>query len=104
MDFDLTKEQKMIRDEVRNFAKKEIAPQAEELDRAGEYPYDKNLDRLSATRLPRHPVTRGRLGNLGTCSIPEDSQSYATGRRAISSRVWPRRFSGSAKPGQAPGR
>ena len=40
MDFDLTKEQKMIRDEVRNFAKKEIAPQAEELDRTGEYPYE----------------------------------------------------------------
>jgi alkylation response protein AidB-like acyl-CoA dehydrogenase len=40
MDFDLTKEQKMIRDEVRNFARKEIAPRAEELERTGEYPYD----------------------------------------------------------------
>jgi alkylation response protein AidB-like acyl-CoA dehydrogenase len=40
MDFDLTKEQKMIRDEVRNFARKEIAPRAEEMERTGEYPYD----------------------------------------------------------------
>lgn len=40
MDFDLTREQKMIRDEVRNFTKKEIAPRAEALDQSGEYPYD----------------------------------------------------------------
>lgn len=40
MNFDLTKEQKMIRAEVRNFAKKEIAPHAEELEHSGEYPYD----------------------------------------------------------------
>lgn len=40
MDFSLTKEQKMIRDEVRNFARKEIAPRAEEMERTGEYPYD----------------------------------------------------------------
>ena len=39
MDFDLTREQKMIRDEVRHFAKKEIAPYAEELEQSGEYPY-----------------------------------------------------------------
>ncbi|MBU1343192.1 MAG: acyl-CoA dehydrogenase family protein [Proteobacteria bacterium] len=40
MYFELTKEQKMIRDEVRNFARKEIAPRAEEMERTGEYPYD----------------------------------------------------------------
>ena len=40
MDFDLTREQKMIRDEVRNFAQKEIAPLAEELEQTGKYPYD----------------------------------------------------------------
>ena len=40
MNFDLTNEQKMIRDEVRHFAKKEIAPRAEELESSGEYPYD----------------------------------------------------------------
>jgi len=40
MNFDLTSEQKMIRDEVRNFTKKEIAPRAEALEQSGEYPYD----------------------------------------------------------------
>ena len=40
MDFDLNKEQKMIRDEVRNFAMQEISPRSEEMERTGEYPYD----------------------------------------------------------------
>lgn len=39
MDFDLTKEQKMIRDEIRHFAAKEIAPFAEEIDSSPDYPY-----------------------------------------------------------------
>lgn len=39
MNFDLTKEQKMIRDEVRRFAQKEIAPFAGDLERSGDYPY-----------------------------------------------------------------
>ncbi len=39
MNFDLTQEQKMIRDEVRRFAQKEIAPLAEDLERNGDYPY-----------------------------------------------------------------
>ncbi len=37
MDFDLTKEQEMIRKEVRNFAEKEIAPVAMELDEKEEF-------------------------------------------------------------------
>jgi len=40
MDLDLTKEQRMIREEVRRFAQKEIGPRAEHMDRSGEYPYD----------------------------------------------------------------
>ena len=40
MDFDLTREQKMIRDEVRHFAQKEIAPRSEEMERTGNFPYD----------------------------------------------------------------
>lgn len=40
MYFNLTKEQKMIQKEVQNFAKKEIAPRAEELEKNGKYPYD----------------------------------------------------------------
>ena len=40
MDFDLTKEQEMIRKEVRKFAKSEIAPVALELDEAEKFSTD----------------------------------------------------------------
>ncbi|WP_017728719.1 acyl-CoA dehydrogenase [Halalkalibacterium ligniniphilum] len=40
MDFDLTKEQQMIRSMVRDFAEKEIAPHAEHFDRTSEFPED----------------------------------------------------------------
>jgi short/branched chain acyl-CoA dehydrogenase len=40
MNFDLTDEQKKIRDMARDFASKVIAPRAEEMERTGEYPYD----------------------------------------------------------------
>lgn len=38
--FDLTEEQKMIRDMTRDFAKKTVAPRAPEIDRKHEYPAD----------------------------------------------------------------
>jgi butyryl-CoA dehydrogenase len=40
MNFELTDEQKAIRETVRKFAEKEVWPRAEELDRTGEFPYD----------------------------------------------------------------
>jgi alkylation response protein AidB-like acyl-CoA dehydrogenase len=40
MSFDLTLEQRMIRDMAREFAREVIAPRAEEMERTGEYPYD----------------------------------------------------------------
>lgn len=40
MDFDLSEEQRMIRDMARDFAREVIAPRAEEIDRTGQYPYD----------------------------------------------------------------
>ena len=38
MDFDLTEEQRLIRDTARDFAAREIAPKAAELDKAGRWP------------------------------------------------------------------
>jgi alkylation response protein AidB-like acyl-CoA dehydrogenase len=38
MDFDLTEEQRMIRDAAREFAEREVAPGAAERDRTGEFP------------------------------------------------------------------
>lgn len=39
MDFDLTDEQRLLRDTVRDFARQEVAPVAEELDRTKAFPY-----------------------------------------------------------------
>ncbi len=40
MDFDLSAEQQLIRSTVREFARQEVAPVAEELDRTHSFPYD----------------------------------------------------------------
>lgn len=40
MDFDLTREQDMLRDSVREFAQRELAPKALDLDEKGEFPHD----------------------------------------------------------------
>ncbi|MET0127981.1 MAG: acyl-CoA dehydrogenase family protein [Solirubrobacterales bacterium] len=40
MDFQLSDEQRLLRDTVRDFARNEVAPAAEELDRTKSFPYD----------------------------------------------------------------
>ena len=54
MDFELTDEQRLLRDTVRDFARSEVAPVAEELDRTKAFPYE-----LVA-----------KLGELGLMGIP----------------------------------
>ena len=54
MDFDLTDEQRLLRDTVRDFARQEVAPIAEELDRTKSFPYE-----LVA-----------KMGELGLMGIP----------------------------------
>jgi alkylation response protein AidB-like acyl-CoA dehydrogenase len=54
MNFDLTNEQKMIRDMAREFADKVIAPRAEEMEKTGEFPYD----------------IMAKMGELGMMGIP----------------------------------
>jgi short/branched chain acyl-CoA dehydrogenase len=54
MDFELTGEQKLLRDTVREFARAEVAPVAEELDREKRFPYE----------------IVGKLGELGLMGIP----------------------------------
>jgi len=52
--FELTETQQMIRDTVRDFAKKNLAPRAEELDRKGEFPMQnfKEMAELGLTGIP----------------------------------------------------
>jgi alkylation response protein AidB-like acyl-CoA dehydrogenase len=64
MDFDLTNEQRMIRDEVRNFARKEVAPRAEELERTGEYAYD-TMDMMADLGLMGIPFPES-YGGMGS--------------------------------------
>jgi short-chain 2-methylacyl-CoA dehydrogenase len=54
MNFDLSDEQKLLRDTVRDFARAEVAPVAEELDRTKSFPYE----------------IVAKLGGLGLMGIP----------------------------------
>src|ERR1044072_8536988 len=54
MDFDLSAEQRLIQQTVRDFARSEIAPVAEELDRTKSFPYE----------------IVAKLGGLGLMGIP----------------------------------
>ena len=46
MNFDLTKDQKMLQEEVRKFADAYIAPEAAEIDQSREFPW-KNIKKLA---------------------------------------------------------
>jgi alkylation response protein AidB-like acyl-CoA dehydrogenase len=65
MNFDLTDEQKRIRDMAREFANKVIAPRAEEMERSGEYPYDiiEKMGKLGIMGIPFPEAYGGRGGD-----------------------------------------
>jgi alkylation response protein AidB-like acyl-CoA dehydrogenase len=54
VDFDLTDEQRLLRDTVRDFARQEVAPIAEELDRTKAFPYElvKKMGELGLMGIP----------------------------------------------------
>ena len=54
MDFDLSDEQRLLRDTVRDFARNEVAPVASELDRTKSFPYE----------------LVSKMGELGLMGIP----------------------------------
>jgi short/branched chain acyl-CoA dehydrogenase len=68
MDFELSDEQRLLRDTVRDFARQEIAPVAEELDRTKAFPYD-----LVA-----------KMGELGLMGIPFPEQYGGGGADTLS--------------------
>ena len=82
MDFDLTNEQKMIREMARDFAEKVIAPRSEEMEKTGEFPYDilAKMGELGMTGIP-FPEEYGGSGgdwvSLHLC-IEELSRGDAT--------------------------
>jgi butyryl-CoA dehydrogenase len=58
MNFDLTSDQKMLKDQVRKFAETELAPVAPEIDKSGEFPWE-NIKKMA------------KLGLLGII-VPEE--------------------------------
>lgn len=68
MNFELTNEQRMIRDMVRDFAENEIAVKAEEVDRTGRFPLE----------------TFRKMGELGILGIPFPEQYGGSGGDTIS--------------------
>src|SRR5436190_19079572 len=54
MDFELTTEQRLLRDTVRDFARQEVAPVAEELDREKRFPCEivEKLGKLGLMGIP----------------------------------------------------
>ncbi len=63
MDFDLTDEQRLLRDTVRDFAQNEVAPVAEELDKSKTFPYElvKKMGGLGLMGIP-YPAEYGGGG------------------------------------------
>lgn len=70
MNFDLTDEQRLIRDTVRDFARNEVAPVAEELDRTKSFPY-KIVEKMAGLGLMSIPFSEEYGGGGG------DILSYA---------------------------
>jgi short/branched chain acyl-CoA dehydrogenase len=68
MDFELTGEQKLLRDTVREFARAEVAPVAAELDREKRFPYE----------------IVARLGELGMMGIPFPAEYGGGGADTLS--------------------
>lgn len=77
MDFDLTEEQRLVRDTARDFAQREIAPKAAEIDKSGRWPGE-------------IVAKMGELGFMGVAIPPEyggaglDSLTYALVMEEIS--------------------
>jgi short-chain 2-methylacyl-CoA dehydrogenase len=68
LDFELSDEQRLLRDTVRDFARGEVAPVAEELDRAKAFPYE----------------IVAKLGELGLMGIPFPEQYGGGGGDTLS--------------------
>jgi short-chain 2-methylacyl-CoA dehydrogenase len=68
VDFELTDEQRLLRDTVREFARQEVAPVVAELDRTASFPYE----------------AVGKLGELGLMGIPFPEEYGGSGGNTFS--------------------
>ena len=85
MDFQMTEEHKMIRKMVRDFAEKEIAPRAEEIDATDEFPADifKRMGELGIFGLPFPEKYGGSEGDYLSLAIALEEIARVSGTVAI---------------------
>ncbi len=82
MDFEFTEEQKMFREAIRDFAKREVAPIADEAEENEECPTElfSKMGKLGYL-CPGYPVEYGggELGEVGTCIMVEELAKISSG-------------------------
>ncbi|MCK4449196.1 MAG: acyl-CoA dehydrogenase family protein, partial [Anaerolineae bacterium] len=85
MDFQLTEEQGMFRRMVREFAEKEIAPRAEEIDETDQFPDDifRRMGELGIIGLPFPEKYGGSGGNYTSLVIALEEIARVSGSMAI---------------------
>lgn len=86
MDFSFTKEQLMIREMVRDFAEREIAPIAEEVDRTGDFPIKnfKKMGELGLLGIPFSEVYGGSGGDTMSYILAVEEIGKACGSTGLS--------------------
>lgn len=85
MNFELTEEQQLIRNTVREFAQSEVAPGATERDKTGEFPVDiiKKMAELDLLGLPFPEKYGGAGGDTVSYAIAVEELSRACGSMGI---------------------
>ena len=85
MNFELNEEQRMVRDMVRDFAQKEIAPRAVEVDKSEEFPADniRQMAELGLLGLPYPEECGGGGGDYLSYAIAVEEIARACGSTAL---------------------
>jgi alkylation response protein AidB-like acyl-CoA dehydrogenase len=80
MNFDLTDEQRMLRDMVREFSEKEIKPRAAEIDRTDEFPWDlwKRMAELGLLGMTLPPDYGGSGMDIVSWAIAQEEMARAS--------------------------
>ncbi|MFQ5859337.1 MAG: acyl-CoA dehydrogenase [Anaerolineae bacterium] len=85
MDFELSEEQRMIRDMVREFAQAEIAPIAHDIDESGEFPHDiyEQMGKLGLMGLPFPEKYGGAGADTVSYALAVEEIAVASGSVAL---------------------
>jgi len=85
MDFEFTEEQRMLRRMVREFAEREIAPRAEEIDATDEFPHDlfRRMGEVGLLGLPFPPKYGGSGADYHAMVIALEEIARVSGSMAI---------------------